>query len=46
MINIYATPGVINSKVHHHRTAALQHGGFKSLGPHQINTLAKHKISK
>jgi hypothetical protein len=46
MINIYATTGVINSKVCHHRTAALQHGGFESLGPHQINTLTKHKIEK
>jgi hypothetical protein len=46
MINIYAATGVTNSKVCHHRTAALQHGGFESLGPHQINTLTKHKIEK
>ena len=46
MIHIYAATGVINSKVCHHRTAALQYGGFESLGPHQVNTLTKHKLEK
>jgi hypothetical protein len=46
LINISATTGMMNSKVCHHCTAALQYGGFESLGPHQINTLTKHKIEK
>ena len=46
MLNIYAATGVVNAKVCHHRTAALQLGGFESLGPHQINTLTKHRIEK
>ena len=43
---VYRATGVTNSKVCHHRTAALQHGGFESLGPHQVNTLTKHKLEK
>ena len=43
---IYHATGVTNSKVCHHRTAAMQYAGFNSLGPHQKNTLTKHKVEK
>jgi hypothetical protein len=38
--------GVKNSKVTHHRTAALQMAGFMGLRPDQINTLTNHILDK
>ena len=43
---IYRETGVTNSKVCHHRSAAMQYAGFHLLGPHQSNTLTKHKLEK
>ena len=43
---IYEATGVKNSKVTHHRTAALQMAGFQGLRPDQINTLTNHMLDK
>jgi hypothetical protein len=43
---IYRATGVKNSKVTHHRTAALQMAGFMGLRPDQINTLTNHILDK
>jgi hypothetical protein len=46
MEKIYEATGVVNGKVTHHRTAALQHAGFEGLDPPQVNTMTHHFIEK
>lgn len=38
--------GISSTKLTHHRTAALQYGGFEGLRPDQINTMTHHMIDK
>jgi hypothetical protein len=41
---IYEATGVVNCKVTHHRTAALQYAGFEGLIAEQVNTLTNHLL--
>lgn len=43
---IYKNTGIKSCKLTHHRTAAIQHGGFEGLTPSQINTMTSHMIDK
>lgn len=45
-VQIYRGAGVECSKITHHRTAAIQDAGFRSLAPWQINTLTNHMQDK
>ena len=45
-LQILRGSGVVTAKITHHRTAALQFGGFNGLAPWQINSLTKHMLEK
>jgi hypothetical protein len=46
MRQIYKATGVINCKVTHDRTPAIQYAGANGLAPHQINSFTNHLIEK
>jgi hypothetical protein len=46
MRQIYKATGVINCKITHDRTAAIQYAGAMGLMPHQINSFTNHLLEK
>jgi hypothetical protein len=46
MRQIYKETGVVNCKVTHDRTTAIQYAGAMGLAPHQINSFTNHLLEK
>lgn len=46
MKQVYKATGVVNCKLTHDRTAAIQYAGAHGLAPHQINSFTNHLLEK